>query len=259
MADVPESLRISDTGFTMPTSEVMTGRGFVTGKSGSGKSVLEGTIVYTDEGRKPIEAVNEGEKVLSLNKHDYQQEFREVLATIEHEADDLLRITLEDGTELVGTEDHSFLTVEDLEIVPIRGDELEVGTWFPLARELPSAETESRIDLADYVEESPDIDINETSIRSGQKTDNRYVNLDFDAGKVLGLYLAEGSFGGHYTVQISNVDEGVRTFLGAQGFNLYDRTCNRGFQPFGRFVEAEFGRGSGHKSLPNWVFNAPRE
>jgi hypothetical protein len=38
MADVPESIRISDSGFTMPTSEVMTGRGFVTGKSGSGKS-----------------------------------------------------------------------------------------------------------------------------------------------------------------------------------------------------------------------------
>jgi hypothetical protein len=38
MADAPESIRISDSGFTMPTSEIMTGRGFVTGKSGSGKS-----------------------------------------------------------------------------------------------------------------------------------------------------------------------------------------------------------------------------
>ena len=38
MADVAETIRISDAGFTMPTSEVMTGRGFVTGKSGSGKS-----------------------------------------------------------------------------------------------------------------------------------------------------------------------------------------------------------------------------
>ncbi|MDZ7701192.1 MAG: LAGLIDADG family homing endonuclease [Halobacteriales archaeon] len=258
MADVPESIRVSDTGFSMPTSEIMTGRGFITGKSGSGKSVLEGTIVYTEDGRKPIEDVERGEKVLSLNKHDYQQEFREVQATIEHEAEDLLRITLEDGTQLVGTTDHSFLTVDDLEIVPIPGEEVEEGTWFPLARELPGAETVSRIDLAEYVTESHDIDINEATIRSGQKTDERYLDLDFEAGKVVGLYLAEGSLGGHYTVQISNIDEGVRGFLGEQGFRVYDRTCNRAFQPFGRFVEGEFGRGSGGKALPNWVFDAPK-
>jgi len=38
MADVPEWLTVSSGGFTMPTSEVLTGRGFITGKSGSGKS-----------------------------------------------------------------------------------------------------------------------------------------------------------------------------------------------------------------------------
>ena len=55
------------------------GRGtLVTGTSGAGKSILEGTPVYTEGGRKPIEAVKEGERVLSLNKHTYEQEFREV-------------------------------------------------------------------------------------------------------------------------------------------------------------------------------------
>ena len=38
MADVPGSITVSDDGFTLPTSEILTGRGFVTGKSGSGKS-----------------------------------------------------------------------------------------------------------------------------------------------------------------------------------------------------------------------------
>ncbi|MFB6354101.1 MAG: LAGLIDADG family homing endonuclease [Halobacteriales archaeon] len=257
MADVPESIAVSESGFTLPTSELLTGRGFVTGKSGSGKSVLEGTIVYTANGRKPIEDVRTGEAVLSLNKHDYQQEFRPVQGVIEHEADNLLRITLEDGTQLVGTEDHSFLTVEDLEIVPIRGDELEEGTWFPLARELPTSESVQRIDLAEYVTESRDLDINEDRIRSAQETDDRFLDLDFANGKVLGLYLAEGSFDNKLTLQISNVDDGVKAFLGEHGFNVDERTCNRSFKPFSRFLETEFGRGAGSKSIPNWAFNAP--
>jgi intein/homing endonuclease len=243
----------------LPVVELLTGRAFLTGKSGSGKSVLEGTVVYTESGRKPIEDVEEGERVLSLNKHEYEQEFREVVATIEHESSELLRITLEDGTELVGTEDHSFLTVEDLEIVPVRGDELEEGTWMPLARELPSPESVDRIDLAEYVTESKDIDVHEETIRSAQKTEDRYLPLDFETGKVLGLYLAEGSFDSKGTVQISNVDDDVQAFLGEQGFNVYDRMSTMSFRPFSNFLESEFGRGSGGKAVPSWVFDAPDE
>uniref|UniRef100_UPI000F45FD40 ATP-binding protein n=1 Tax=Halosimplex salinum TaxID=1710538 RepID=UPI000F45FD40 len=38
MADTPDAITLSEEGFSMPTLEVLTGRGFVTGKSGSGKS-----------------------------------------------------------------------------------------------------------------------------------------------------------------------------------------------------------------------------
>ncbi|MFC7139699.1 ATP-binding protein [Halosimplex aquaticum] len=38
MADTPDAITLSEDGFSMPTLEVLTGRGFVTGKSGSGKS-----------------------------------------------------------------------------------------------------------------------------------------------------------------------------------------------------------------------------
>ena len=252
-----EWIVVTEDAKTLPVIELLTGRGFVTGKSGSGKSVLEGTVVYTEDGRKPIEDVDEGEMVLSLNKTDYQQEFREILATIEHESDELIRITLEDGTEIVGTEDHSFLTVNDMEIVPVRGDELEEGTWFPLSRELPSIERIEQIDLAEYITESRDLEVRETEIRSGQRTDERYLTLDFDTGKVLGLYLAEGSLSSRVTVQIANIDDDVKSFLDSQGFAVYERTSNRAFKPFGAFIEAEFGRGSGSKALPEWVYEAP--
>lgn len=44
MADVPESITVSKGGFTLPTSEILTGRGFITGKSGSGKSTTASVI-----------------------------------------------------------------------------------------------------------------------------------------------------------------------------------------------------------------------
>jgi hypothetical protein len=47
VADAPESITVSDAGFTLPTSELLTGRGFVTGKSGSGKS--NSTSVIAEE------------------------------------------------------------------------------------------------------------------------------------------------------------------------------------------------------------------
>ena len=38
MARIPETITVSDSGFGFPTSEILTGRGFITGKSGAGKS-----------------------------------------------------------------------------------------------------------------------------------------------------------------------------------------------------------------------------
>ncbi|MEF8783164.1 MAG: LAGLIDADG family homing endonuclease [Haloarculaceae archaeon] len=259
LSDGPGGSGDPGTDVSLPVVELLTGRGFVTGKSGSGKSILEGTPVYTASGRKPIEDVEKGEEVLSLNKHTYEQEFREVQATIEHTDDCLLRVTLEDGTELVGTEDHSFLTADGLEIVPVRGDELEEGTWMPLARELPSAETVAEIDLAEYAGVTNNVVVDGDVIRSGQRVENRTLVLDFETGKEIGLYLAEGSFDDKKTVQISNVDEGVHGFLDSRGYNVYERTCNKGFRPYARFLESEFGTGAAEKRVPGWAFDAPAE
>ena len=38
MAPIPETITVADDGFSFPTSEILTGRGFITGKSGAGKS-----------------------------------------------------------------------------------------------------------------------------------------------------------------------------------------------------------------------------
>lgn len=242
---------------TLPVEDILTGRGFITGKSGSGKSVLEGTPVYTTEGRKPIEAVEKGENVLSLNRDTYTQEFREVQATLKHTDDTLVRITLDDGTELVGTEDHSFLTADGLEIVPIEGSDVTEGTWMPLARELPSTGQIEQIDLADYTEDATTVVIDDDTCRRGPRRRSRFLDLDAETGRIVGLYLAAGSVDSQMSIQMSNVDEDVRGFLDEWGFNGDEQPCIKGFHPFARFLQTEFGSDVDGKSLPGWVFDAP--
>ena len=129
----------------------------------------------------------------------------------------------------------------------------------PLSRELPSAGSVTGIDLAEYVGDANDVGVTDGGdrIRSGRRTEDRYLPLDFGTGVEVGLYLAEGSFDSGTAVRISNLADGVREFLDERGYNVYERTCNKGFRPYAAFLTEEFGRGSGDKRLPGWVFDAP--
>jgi hypothetical protein len=113
------------------------------------------------------------------------------------------------------------------------------------------------LDLAEYVTDSRDIEVRPQTIWSDETTSDRYCELDFETGAVLGLYLAAGSMEADENIQITTLEDGVRGFLAEQQFQLHDRVCRRLDKPFGRFVEREFGSGSQDKSLPSWVFDAP--
>ena len=239
---------------SLPVVELLTGRGFITGKSGAGKSILEGTPVYTESGRKPIEAVEQGERVLSLNTESYRQEFREVQATLEHTDDRLLRITLEDGTELVGTADHSFLTADGLDIVPVRGDELEEGMWMPLARELPSPGSLDEHNPGDAHDTDLAVD---GGVVGHRRQTAAGLSLTFGTGAEAGVYLASGSTDSSGTVRVTDTDSGVRGFLRARGYECRAAMCRGESRPQWRLLRSEFGHGLGDRQLPNWVFDAP--
>ena len=240
---------------SVPVVELLTGRGFVTGKSGAGKSILEGTPVYTESGRKPIEAVEQGERVLSLDTDSYRQEFREVRATIEHTDDRLLRITLEDGTELVGTTDHSFLTADGLDIVPVRGDELEKGMWMPLARELPSPGSADEFDPGANAHDT-DLAVDGGVVEHHHRTEET-LSLTFETGRECGVYLASGSVEGGATIQVTDIDDGVRGVLETRGYDCCVATCRRESRSQAGALRSEFGHGPADRRLPDWVFDAP--
>ncbi len=251
-----EWIVVTEDAKTLPVVEILTGRGFVTGKSGSGKSVLEGTIVYTEDGRKPIEAVDPGDRVLSLDQASCEGEFREVLATLEHEADNLLRITLEDGTEIVGTADHSFLTIDDTGVGPIKGEDVREGTWFPCARQLPSPESIEQLDLAVY---APDrCKVGEHIIRDGALEQDRYLQLDFETGQLCGLYLGVGRLAADDTIRVTTEGRRHDASLAARGFDVDGRTGICQFTPLGACLRTAFGSGPARKRVPDWAFEAPR-
>jgi Protein of unknown function (DUF1557). len=180
----------------LPVVDLLTGRGFVTGKSGGGKSILEGTPVYTESGRRPIEDVDRGDSVLSLNTETYEAEYQPVEKQIEHTDERLLEITLEDGTRLVGTEDHSFLTAEGHSIEPIRGEQIEPGVWMPAARELPSSESVSELDLSAYAMDpaaTPVDDATAVSTEPADSAEDTCLKAQFGVGWEIGVFLATGS------------------------------------------------------------------
>ncbi len=68
-----------------------------------------GTEVQTDEGLKPIEEIETGDKVLSYNEQTRLLEYREVLAKFTRSADDIYSLRVEGESEPLGvTSEHPF-------------------------------------------------------------------------------------------------------------------------------------------------------
>ena len=68
---------------------------------------VEGTLVVTSEGNKPIEEIQAGDFVYSTNPETGESEYKEVVQTFENETKELVHITVADE-EIVSTPKHPF-------------------------------------------------------------------------------------------------------------------------------------------------------
>jgi len=73
---------------------------------------LEGTVVDTSVGKKPIEDMEIGDIVYSRNIISGQIVLDNVLSVMERTVDEIIQITLEDGTELNITKEHPIYVKE---------------------------------------------------------------------------------------------------------------------------------------------------
>ena len=74
---------------------------------------VEGTLVCTDSGSKPIELISLGDLVWAWDEHSGEVELRPVVETYVNETDELVQITV-NGEEIIATPGHPFYS-------PIKG------------------------------------------------------------------------------------------------------------------------------------------
>ena len=187
-------------------------------------------------------------------REDEGVEWMQVEEVSRHDApDELLSFTLKSGREITATRAHSFVTRRNNEVVPVAGEELDVGDWLPIVSDLTVDDAPDHVDLRDHL---PTGDywftstLTDGGTASFPASDAQVANkraaldrgeidgdtaypvggtvglpeqfpLDEGTGFFIGAWLAEGSLADGY-VSISNVDpvfqERVRAF--ADRFDL---------------------------------------
>jgi len=205
----------------------------------------------------------DGLETLSLDD-DETVRWKSIEEVSRHETpDELLRFELESGRSIRATKAHSFVTRRNNDVVPVAGDDLDVGDWLPVAASFDAEETDE-IDLREYLPatdywytstltdggvetvpggeaqlqnkrdalEAGEIDEHTVYPAGGTVGLPERFPLDAETGFFVGAWLAEGSLTDHY-VSVSNIDEtfqdGVRSFAERFDFTVNEYENDSGF------------------------------
>jgi RHS repeat-associated protein len=98
---------------------------------------VAGTLVETREGKKPIEEIKVGDEVLSYNEQTAKVEYKPVVQTFTHQADEVLNVKIEGEREALGvTPQHPFYvrrardcTANGDDEPPSRANQTSRGEW----------------------------------------------------------------------------------------------------------------------------------
>ncbi len=204
---------------------------------------------------------------LSLDK-DEKIRWKRIRSVIRHRfSGKLIRIRTRSGRTITATPYHSFVIRKDNDIVPIEGRKLRVGDRIPVIRNMP-LNCISTIDLSEFVNYPIAGDyimpINGESIP-------REIELDFELGYFLGIYLADGYSTKHF-ISISNTNDEVlkivRSVANKFGLSFAEYENSSGFASSEDIriysaVLSEFARNFGtnakDKKIPEFVFSADKE
>ena len=225
-------------------------------------SLMEGRETRTLDDHE-VALAPEGLAVPSLSREE-AVEWKPVEEISRHETPaELLRFELESGRSIRATKAHSFVTREDNEVVPVSGDDLDVGDWLPVVSSLDGTDGDS-IDLREYlpasdywytsaltdggVESVPggsdQLRNKRAALDAGTLEDHavypvqgtvglpEQLPLDEETGFFVGAWLAEGSITDHY-VSVSNVDSAfqsrIRSFAARFDLSVNEYENRSGF------------------------------
>jgi intein/homing endonuclease len=153
------------------------------------------TRVYTSRGLKKISEIFVGDYVLT-----HTGKFKKVLQTYCHVDDNLLRIhSYNNKNERYVTKNHPFLTDTDKwnELKNINNEDILKS--FPLQvkydwlKDIPTLDLYDNFNPRNFKKVLTSDDTFYVNDRRHKTVHNRYIQMDYDAGYLIGLYLAEGS------------------------------------------------------------------
>lgn len=165
-----------------------------------------------------VSRVSDNIEVLSLNDSG-DIRWQPVEEVSRHDApDELLEFSLASGRSIRATKAHSFVTREDGEIVPVRGDELAVGNRLPVVGKYNIEDSLSELDLRQF----PTVSERATLLTDGGATCQSAVTdsgetgtvpstlpLNDVTGRFIGAWLADGTLDGD-TITILSTDPSIR-------------------------------------------------
>lgn len=192
--------------------------------------------------------------VLTVDPKTEKTNWKQISQISRHPANGgMVRVTTKTARTITTTLSHSHLKRTVDGIVPIRGDELQIGDRIPVVLKTDLPVTNTTIDIPNY----------------------GAINLDYDFGWFIGAYLSEGSLNGRHMI-ITNISphfeqrvKRMATILGVQdtyvqrsktstiiGTKLYTNVEHQISHPaMSKFIEKEFNKGSINKQIPAFVFN----
>jgi len=209
-----------------------------------------------------VPSVNNKEKI----------EWKKIVEVSRHKSPNkLLKIVTASGRKIIATDNHSFVTRMNNNIIPIIGSNLNVGSIIPSIKYLPEHCTES-ITITEFID-LPKEDSAEVKRKyRPTKLIPKNLKLDKNFGWFIGAYLSEGnSIGGQFS--ISNLDESyienARVFIKSIGLDYKEKRHHRGFAEsrdfivnsslLAKFIRATCDTNSYRKKVPQFAYSAKEE
>ena len=219
-------------------------------------------VLPLDEIEAYVPSINQQEKI----------EWKKIAEVSRHRyIEKLIKLTTASGRKIIATDNHSFVTRIDNEVVPVIGRDLHVGNVIPSIKYLPE-HCASTLTVTEYVDFPNENDSNVTKEYRPTKLIPQELELNREFGWIVGAYLAEGNCsGGQFC--LSNLDDNyinnAKKFIAKLGLGYTEDKHHRGFSDsrdfivnsslLARFFRNTCGGNSYNKKVPQFAYSAKEE